>query len=139
MINDKVFVYVDDEGHCHVFPCENREDLINIYEAAANSIIEYLEDKKKLFEKESPVTQEDVDACPSERAKQILKGELRQQQRRVTREDEEIKLIKGHISDIKKGGEAEEEDFIENMAGHGINFRYGEFGCTTIQKPNFNA
>jgi hypothetical protein len=139
MIGDKVFVYIDDCGHCHVFPCENREDLINIYETAANHVIEYLEGRKKLFEKDNSVTQEDIDACTSDRAKQLLKVELRKQQKLSVREDEEIKLIRGYIAAIKEGDEYAEEDFIENMDGHEIRLcsGHGDIGKCTIQEPNF--
>lgn len=140
MIGKKVFVYTDDCGHCHVFPCENSEDLIAIYEKAAQHVIDSLEGHKKLEAMHSGnVTQEDIDACTSGTAKKMLQAELRKQQKLGTREDEEIKRIKGHITAIKKGDEEAEEDFIENMDGHGIRLDsgHGDVGKCTIEEPYF--
>ena len=140
MIGEKVFVYLDDCGHYHVFPCRNREDLVAIYEAAAKHIIGYLEGQKEFESKKGdPITQEDIDACTSDAAKKMLEVELRKQQKRGASCLREINRIKNHIAAIKEGDEEAEEKFIENMYGFEIRLgsQRGEGGVCTVQEPNF--
>jgi len=138
MIDEKVFVYNDMDGHTYVFPCRNREELVAIYEAAATHVLNSrLNNRFPRHYGGDSVTQKDIDACTSERARKMLEVEMREQQNHDSNDVEEVERIKNQIAGIKAGSSLAEIEFIENMEGYEIRLGANrhEGGTMVIQKP----
>ena len=136
LIGRKVFVYIDEDGYCAVFPFESEADKMAVYEEAVNKAILHV----KSYSQVHPgnlISEEDVESTKSDAAKQIIAMKLAEQKQKFRYESHQIENLKTLLQGVKDGNESSRADLTEKLLEFEIRLdearHYG--GSTEICEP----